>query len=378
MGCFCHHNVAPLSLQLSLLADASLSATLSASPKQQLAEALAALLAQFLAAHGLPAQPWAPDPAWLSQPLPQVRLSAQAMATISAFAQLRAQALAQFGIDLLVPQQATALARIVATMSARLQVLPPAPIPTELLRLAALLDAIEQVTVALKLGLLLPVPAPALLAPAGIPINEWAALLNAIKALAPLIATSIQMKLSLNASFNVQLAAALRVLRGISLPALPQAQLTAMASLTASLSAVAQLRARLGIDPLKDGIAPIRAAVSAQLVAMLQLLPPAMRSQLQAPNALEILKSMLPRLPYCPTNLAPPAVVQAALSANAEAIAAMDWQVPSLSAVPLLAVGLPTVALVAQIDASLGLSAVLAGPCGSGCDAARLMKAIAA
>src|SRR5208282_4292260 len=80
-------------------------------------------LSAYLNAAGLPAEPWLPEPSWLSLPLPQQQLSLQAVATISAMAALRAQVLAQFGIDLLIPGQAMAMARIVATMNARLSLM---------------------------------------------------------------------------------------------------------------------------------------------------------------------------------------------------------------------------------------------------------------
>src|SRR5207302_1831223 len=77
-------------------------------------------LSAWLNERCLPALPWQPEPAWLGLQLPALQLSAQAVATISALAQLRAQVQAQFGLDLLLPAHATALARIVATMNARL------------------------------------------------------------------------------------------------------------------------------------------------------------------------------------------------------------------------------------------------------------------
>jgi hypothetical protein len=383
MSCFCHRTIAPLQVQLSLLAAADLALAVPVSPRQALAEALARELAQALAALGLPAAPWQPDPAWLDQPLPQVRLSATALATVSAFAQLRAQALAQFGLDLLVPAQAVAMARIVATLNARLAALPPPPVPAELIRLAALAEAIAQVTIAIQAHLLDPLPAltQAYANPAGSPMSAWHALLAALRSLVPLIAASSQLGLTMDASFAAQLAVALRTLRAISLPPI---RFSAMAQLAASLSAVARLRQSLGIDPLQAGMAAVRAQIAARLAAMIGLLPPAYRTALARPGLLSdaelvrALRSLLPKLPFCPSQLATPAVMAAALKVDAAAVAAIDWQVPALSAVPVLQIGLPTCMVAAQVQASVSVQAVLPAPCGSGCDAARIMRGLAA
>jgi hypothetical protein len=60
---------------------------------------------------------------------------------------------------------------------------------------------------------------------------------------------------------------------------------------------------------------------------------------------------------------------------QAQALAALDWQVPSL---PAIQIGLSTATLAVQMQASLGIQAVLPAPCGSGCDAASLLRAVAA
>ncbi len=75
---------------------------------------------------------------------------------------------------------------------------------------------------------------------------------------------------------------------------------------------------------------------------------------------------MLPSLPYCPSSLANDAAVRAALAANAQAMAALDWQVPGLDQLAVLRIGLPTCAFAAQLQAALGVAAVLSAPCGGG------------
>jgi hypothetical protein len=86
----------------------------------------------------------------------------------------------------------------------------------------------------------------------------------------------------------------------------------------------------------------------------------------------------LPRPEFCATLMAPPAVVHAAASitarGNAAALASINWQVPPLTALPVLSIGLPVVALTAQLKAALGISASVT-PCGATCDAATLLRA---
>jgi len=150
-----------------------------------------------------------------------------------------------------------------------------------------------------------------------------------------------------------------------------------MASLTAALSAVMQLQASLGLPVLQLGFPAIQLRVQAKLGALLPVLSARFGLNLSgggAASLLAALMSLLPNLPLVPTSLATSAVVQAALSA--QAMASLNWQVPV--SLPAIQIGLPTCALVAQLNAALSISAVLPSPCGSGCDAAKIMKALAA
>lgn len=367
MGCFCHLALAPLSLP-SLNVSASL-----ALPRANLALSLSG----WLGARALPAAPWQPDPNWLSLLLPKLGLNAGAMATVSALAQLRAQVLAQFGIDLLLPGGPAAFARIVATLNLRLQAMATATFnPLGWINLAALNGAIDQINLALQAGLLPPSAnlVLAMTTPGGVAMPNWRALLAALAGLAPLIAAATHLGINLNANFSAQLAAALRILRGIALPALGPTGL--MASLTAALSAVAQLQASLGVAPLALGFPAVQAMVSARLTATLSALCASLSLNLQSPNLLAELLALLPSLPYSPTSLATSAVIQAALSINAQALASLNWQVPALSALPVLRIGLPVCALAAQLQAALGISAVMSTPCVA-CDAAATMRALA-
>jgi hypothetical protein len=371
MGCFCHASTLPIS---ALLPKLNVSVSLGL-PGANIPLSLSA----WLNLRGLPALPWTPEPAWLSLPLPQLQLNARAVATIAALASLRAQVLAQFGLDLLIPQQALAFARIVATMNARLSLMANFN-PLGWIQLAALNAAIDQVQVALGAGLFAPSASllMSLSMPGGFPIARWQSFLALLRLLAPMIAACAQLGVSL--SETAQLSAALRVLARLSLPPLAAPQL--MASLTAALSAVMQLQASLGLPSLglpalQLGLPAIQLRVQAKLGALLPALSACLGINLSgggASSLLAALMSLLPNLPLVPTSFATSEAVQAALSA--QALASLNWQVPA--SLPAVRIGLPTCALVAQLNAALGINAVLPSPCGSGCDAAKIMKALAA
>jgi hypothetical protein len=364
MLCFCHNALQPLGLVLPSL---NLSVSV-AMPKANLALGLA----NWLGARALPAAPWQPGPDWLALQLPRLQLNASAMATISALAQLRAQVLAQFGIDLLLPGQAGAFTQIVATLHARVSAmaaLHPGFNPLAWLRLAALNGAIDQLNLALKIGLPLQLPPP----PGGVAWPSWRAFLAALSALAPLIAVAGHLNLNLSENFAAQLSLALRALLSVNLPALPNLGL--MASLTAALSAVAQLQASLGINPLEVGFPAVQLMVSARLSLVLQAVSGIMGVNLLT-MLLDELLALLPAIPYSPTSFATGVVVQAAMSINAQALASMNWQVPSAMSLIGVRVGLPAVALATQLRAALGINAAIAAPCGSGCDAAAIMAAL--
>ncbi len=371
MGCFCHATLAPLKLVLPQL-------NVSASTALGLPGANVAMeLAAFLSARALPAEPWLPEPGWLALPLPRLKLGMQAVATISALASLRAQVLAQFGIDLLDPKQAQAFARIVATMNARLSAMAPTATafnPLAWIQLAQLNSAIAQVELALQAGLLAPSASLmlSLTVPGGIPMARWTSFLALLQALAPMIAATAQLNASLTET--AQLSANLRLMARLALPALAAPQL--MASLTAALSAVASLTASLGLGAggsLQLGLPGLTLRVQARLAALLAALRVQLGVQLPpGGDLLAALLALLPPLPVVPSSFATSAVVQAAL--RMQAVAALNWQVPAQ--LPAVQIGLATCALTAQLQAALNIAAVLPAPCGSGCDAAKLMRAL--
>jgi hypothetical protein len=371
MGCFCHATLGPLTLALPQL---SLSEQLNLQ-----GAAIPLSLSAWLSARGMPSLPWQPDPNWLTLPLPRLQLSMQAVATISAMAQLRAQVLAQFGIDLLLPGQARAFARIIATLNARLSMLASLHAnfnPLAWIQLARLSSAIDQVQLALQAGLLAP-PANLMLSltlPGGLPMVSWRSLLAQLRMLAPMIAALAQLNISV--SETAQLSAALRALVQLQLPALVAPQF--MASVTAALSAVAQLQASLGLtmSPLSLGFPALVLRVQAKLALLLPALSAHLGINLGSGASLASLiaelLALLPNLPVMPTSLATSEVVQAAL--RAQVLASLNWQVPAT--LPSLQIALPACAFAAQLSAALGINAVLPSPCASGCDAASLMHAL--
>jgi len=331
--------LAGLGLGVDLAASANLDANLDVSLDASLdvdvglsADAdLLGLIARWLAKFGLPAAPWQPDPAWLDVELPTLSLSASAMATISAFAQLRASVQATLGIDLLVTAQAKAFTRLAATLGARLDALLAADASagaaasalasasasagaSALQQLSATLSACAQVQAALNLGLL---PAPP---PPGPPLALWRPFLVKLRPLLPLISASSQLGVDLSADISAQLAATLRVIMKITLPAFPLPSLQVMASLTATLSAVANINETLGVDASAVGVAQIRAMVQARVQALAGAVASSTGLDLAA---LLALLNRLPRPEFSAALMAPAVVVKAALSINAQALAAL-------------------------------------------------------
>jgi hypothetical protein len=355
MVCFCKDAMGKLQLtlpKLDVAADASLALDMAMDMQ---------LLANWLGQFGLPAAPWEPDEAWLDLELPTLSLSASAMATLSAFAQLRVGALG-LGIDLLVPGQANAFARLAATLSARLSAMLSTSLSLNAgawTQLSATLTAVAQVQAALQLGIF---PSP----PAGPPLALWRPFLIRLRALLPMIAISGQLGLSMSANLAAELGAMLRLMLRVPMPTmLPSLSLSLMASLTAGLSAIAQLKLSLGIDPLAVGLPAVRLMVAERVTATANAIQQSFG--LSLPNLL----AMLPRIEYCPTLMAPPAVVNAAIALNLPPI---SWQVPAVADLPVLSLGLPVVAFTTQLSAALDISPSLS-PCGAICDAASVLNA---
>jgi hypothetical protein len=348
MGCFCSATLSSLSAAVP---------SLQATATVDIDADLLLSVSSWLSMNGFPATSWLPDPDWLALQLPTTSLSASSMATISALAQARAQVSTLFGIDLLAAGAARDFARIVVTMGARLSALADLQLDVSAwCQLASLNSAVAQVQAALAAGVAINLSATAGASAA------WSPFLVALQALTPLLAASAQLGINLTEDFTAQLAASLRALATIQLPSI---NIGLTANLLSGLSAIAQLRASLGIDVLAAGIPAVLAAIRARLSAILQ--------PLQATLAANL--SVSPNLPGFQATFATAPVVQAAMSINAQALASINWQAPGLGRLPLISVGLPTCSLIAALSAALGISPVLNAPCNSGCDAAALLRA---
>ena len=359
MGCFCHSTVSAMQQVLQQADDAP--------PPAQRGPAAQAVTAaaRHLAARALPAPPWQPDAEWLDEPLPEPQTDPAGVATLSALATLRHQAQEQLGIDPLQPAQAKPFRRIVATLNARLTELastkPSDPAPWQ--QLAEQSEAAEQVRQAAESGMLDPSPEQheAYTRPAGRPMRQWLPLLRQVRALAPLIAATTYLGENLDdpADLPARLAAAVRPLRSLALP--PLADAFAAGQLLALLSALDRLQRSLGTSPLQLGGREARALVDQQVAEAARVLP-------QQPSQNE--------LPYCPSTFAPAAVVEAMRSPAAVQLAAIRWNVPSISELPVLHSGLLATALAQAMTSILPQPPVRQTPCAAGCDAARIMRTL--
>ncbi len=380
MVCFCKHTLISLQESLSKLSPqpaqaaggasapgamqdpASLNPTaqtpaLASAPIANPDAAALQALAAWLASCGLPAPPWTPDPAWRDLQLPKPVLAAPSVATLQAFAQLQVMA-TSMGMNLMVPAQATAFARLAATVNARLaalaqQIAPINPVPWT--QLAATLTASDQANAALALGIL---PTPPPMAP---PLSVWRPFLNALRPLLPTIAIANQLQLDLSANLAEQLAPMVRAMLQIQMPVMT-ATMPLMNSITATMAALAQLQAKLGIDPLAAGLPQVREMVAAQASATVS------KIEQSTGQPIAPMVAALPRIEYCPTLMAPPAVVAAAISMNPQPLA---WQVPPMSSLPVLNTGLPVAAFASHLQAALNLMPSRL-PC-TGCDAQSLL-----
>ena len=354
MVCFCKTTASQLGL---LLPSLNVSASLDLDADVQ-------LVANWLAGLGLPAPPWAFDLSWLQLQLPTIALSASAIATISAAASLRAQVMAQLGIDLLIPGQANAFARLVATLTARLEASVGIGVGLGVWpALAAQLSAIARVEAALSMGLFVSMPS--------FNLGMWQPFLIQLRAILPMISLSAQLGLDLSENFAADLSAMISAIVRIQMPQVSIGTMSFMASLSASLNAIAQLRLSLGVDPLQVGLPTIQAMISARLRVLARLCLSVMGMNLSG------LLALLPSLQVTINpGFATAASISAVMSLNASALASLNWSVPVAASLPVLTIGLPALTLSAQLSAAFGLSASLS-PCGAICDAGAIMSASA-
>jgi hypothetical protein len=361
--CFCRLSTDSIGQTLQRLGDVQRPSQ-AAAPAAALPSAEATRVksvAAWLGARLLPAAPWQPKPEWADLQPPAPQMPPAAMATISAIALLRTLAIAQLGADPLLPGAATALARVVTTLNARLpaisaQEAAAVSLPWE--RLAAISEASAQVELAASSGLFA-LPAArmqAYLAPGGRPMQEWDGLLDRITALLPLIAAATQ--LGPEMTEPGRLAEAMRQIKSVTTPKLADPAL--VARLTGLFDSLQRLRTTLGIEPTQVAYAEVAELVQAKAVLAAAMIPPGAQP---------------PRVARNPTLLAPPAVVQAAMSPGIAELAALAWRVPPAESLPALAHVLPVAALVKALPAG---ASVQKQPCAQGCDSASLMRAAAA
>lgn len=339
MSCFCHAALAPLTLPgLSVTANVSLSAV-----------ARAALALDARLQLGLPGLPQA----WLSLPLPQVNMSLSAAATLATMAQLQAQVQAQLGLNLATPLGIRAMARMAATLNARLPTLPSLQLGPWL-QLASLHLATVRLTAALNAGLTLSATAAVVTPPA------WGGFALNLQLLSLLMRLSASLNVSLSAA--AQLRAAIQAMLALRLPVLPPLQLTAMAQLSAGLGAIAQLRLGLGINPLQLGFPQVQAMVAANFSAMVS-------AMLRAGINLQLGLPSLPPIPGLPP-FATQATVNAALNLRPPALNLTFNE----SLYASLATGVAVSSLAINLNLALNLQP-MAVPCLI-CDARALVAAL--
>jgi hypothetical protein len=294
-----------------------------------------------------------PDPAWLQIKFPTISLSASAMATLSAFVQLQAT-MALLGLNLTTSFGASAFADLSASVAARMSAILSLGLsinPGPWLQLSAALQACAQIQAALKLNLF---------APININMSVWANFLLELQLILPML--SIVAQLGLTGNISAQLALALKIMLGIPMPKLPTASLTLMASLTTTLTAIAQIKLALGIDPLAIGLPAVHLMVQERIQATVSMVESMLGMSFSA--ALQFLA----KLQLGPTMIASPLNVR--LAANLQ-LPPINWQIPMMASLPVLSIGLPIAAFMAQLKAALNLNMALS-PCMAGCDMAAL------
>jgi len=322
-------------------------------------------VSNWLATRLLPSAAWQPEAAWLKLELPVPQMSVEAIATISSIATLRSLALELFDADPFRPGTATALARVVVTLNARLPGLAAAmgqggqarqaAVQAHWSTLANVAEAAARVQLAVSAGLfaLAPAQMQAYLAPGGLPMEQWAGFTARVTALLPLVAASASLGADLSDPAN--LAEGMRVFKSLSVPALANPGL--VARLTAVFAAQGRVQAATGADPARMPVEEMHGRVMALALQAAESIPAGAQP---------------PKIAQNPACFASREVVTAAVSAPVAALAALNWRVPQSKALPALANLLPAASLIKALPAGV---AVEKRPCAQVCDAASLMRA---
>ena len=342
MSCFC---IAHLDLLPDLDANASLNLATSA----QAAMALYGRISLGI-----------PNLAGPPFKLPRLTLPPlSAMASLSAMAQLRAQAMARLGIDLATPRGITALARLTATLDARMPAIANlnlnlnawvqlASVNAVAVNLSAICDACLSESASSTSALNMAAP----------PLSWGGPRLSLLTALLNL---SAQLNVSLDASFVASLQAMAQ--------AIAMAEVTLNVSEAATFSAgfcaIAQLKASLGVEPLQIGLPGVRAQVAANFSAMVSL-----AAQLGIDLSLGI-----PGLPALPDIPGFAAALTASLTAQLRAVLDASISLPTLELPSLNASmsALLSASLSLCLSAVLGIDVALPAPC-TGCDLRAIMS----
>jgi hypothetical protein len=281
-----------------------------------------------------------------------------AMASLSAMAQLRAQAMARLGIDLATPRGITALARLTATLDARMPAIANlnlnlnawvqlASVNAVAVNLSAICDACLSESASSASALKMAAP----------PLSWGGPRLSLLTALLNL---SAQLNVSLDASFVASLQAMAQAIASIGVTL----NVSAAATLSAGFCAIAQLKASLRVDPLQIGLPAVRAQVAANFSAMTSL-----AAQLGIDLSLGI-----PGLPALPDVPGFAAALTASLTAQLRAVldASISLPTPELPSLNASMSALLSASLSLCLSSVLGIDVALPAPC-AGCDLRAIM-----
>jgi hypothetical protein len=271
--------------------------------------------------------------------------------------------MARLGIDLSTSMGITALARLTATLDARMSAIADlnlnlnlwiqlASVNAVALELTAMFNACLDGSASAAFNLAMP------------PMS-WGGL--NLPSISALLALAAQLDVSLDAAFAASLQASASALA--SAMANISLDVSAAASLAAGFSAIAQLAASLGINPLEIGFPSVRAMVAANFSAMT-----ALAAQLGIDLALGI-----PGLPALPSIPGLSAALSASLTAQLQAAIAASASINTIGSFDL---NLPISAMLAaslalSLSAALGTDVALPAPCGQ-CDLRSIMATAAA
>lgn len=298
--------------------------------------------------------PQLPPPPGL--PVPQISISIELLAALTAMAQLNAQAGGALGIDLSTSFGITAIARLAATLDARLAAiaglnlnLEPwiqiARVNSVALSLTAIFEACLHGSASTAFNVVAVPPA-------------WGG--PSVPLLSALVSIAAQMNVDLDPGFLASLQTTAAAIADVSV----DISIEDAAGLVAGASAIAQLGASLGVNPLQAGFASVRAMVASNFSAM-------------ASNAARLGIDLALGAP--PPASIPGFAIALSLSlaaqAHTAAIAAGQLDVPSTFTIDLSVTVLLAASLSVSLGAALDVAVALPAPCFQ-CDLPAIMAAL--